>query len=365
MGDSVGFNKNSIASKTGTLYGNYSHPYGIIYDQSNIEIRKKTLQKLVFYKRIKTDAKILELGGTGQDAVAFAQLGFNTTYIDLSSENVRKTREFSENNNLSIKIINDNFLNYSFLEKFDVVRSRGVIQHIEDPANVLLKVNNLLKNNGFFHLNLYRSGTFYNWFVEHLRKIFKKIHFDNFLKILLKIKISEDEDQKLGNQTIKSKSKFYNIIIDDLYVPIRNPANFKEVITDLQNLSFNIIKTNPISKNVDHDILYPDLPLKKNHIEIDCQKIDEPKKNYKPLYILDQNKETRITTQDNLINKNNILFKKLINISIEKELFNEEQFIKELILFYKDFYLLSMKDSNKEFRHEEISKRLNKLINNF
>ena len=33
---------------TGTLYGKYSHPFGVIYNQKNLNIRKETLKKLPF-----------------------------------------------------------------------------------------------------------------------------------------------------------------------------------------------------------------------------------------------------------------------------------------------------------------------------
>ena len=114
---------------TGTLYGKYCHPFGIIFNRSNIEVRKKTLKKLPFFKNIKKNAKILELGGTGQDAVAFAELGFDTTFIDLSKENIQKTKNFKKNTKVNLKLINSDFLNYNFNEKFDVIRSRGVIHH--------------------------------------------------------------------------------------------------------------------------------------------------------------------------------------------------------------------------------------------
>tara|TARA_B110000483_G_C17916833_1_gene435255 strand:+ start:96 stop:335 length:240 start_codon:yes stop_codon:yes gene_type:complete len=67
--------------KTGSFYGKYSHPFGIIFNRSNIEVRKKTLKKLPLFKKISPNAKILELGGTGQDAIAFVELGFDTTFI--------------------------------------------------------------------------------------------------------------------------------------------------------------------------------------------------------------------------------------------------------------------------------------------
>ena len=153
---------------TGKLYGKYAHPLGVIYNQKNLNIRKNTLKKLPFFK--KGRLKVLELGGTGQDAVAWAQLGFDVTFIDLSKENISKTKNFILKKNLNLKCINKNFLKYNFKEKFDIIRSRGVIHHISQPEKVFIKINKLLKDEGYFHFNLYRSGTFYYWFVENLRK---------------------------------------------------------------------------------------------------------------------------------------------------------------------------------------------------
>ena len=65
----------------GVLYGKFSHPYGPVFNQRNINIRKTTIQKLPFYKKDKL--KVLELGGTGQDAIAFAQLGFDLSLIHI------------------------------------------------------------------------------------------------------------------------------------------------------------------------------------------------------------------------------------------------------------------------------------------
>ena len=72
-------------------------------------------------------SKNYRIGGTGQDAVAFAQLGFNTTYIDLSEENVEKTNDFIKNQDLNLRTINSDF-RLRFQEKF-VIRSRSNTSH--------------------------------------------------------------------------------------------------------------------------------------------------------------------------------------------------------------------------------------------
>ena len=94
--------------------------------------------------------KVLELGGTGQDAVAWAQLGFDVTFIDLSKENIKKTEKFIKGKNLNLRCINKNFLKQNFKEKFNIIRSRGVIHHISQPEKVFLKFPGIFFQSGIF-----------------------------------------------------------------------------------------------------------------------------------------------------------------------------------------------------------------------
>lgn len=351
--------------KTGTLYGKYSHPYGIIFNRSNIEVRKKTLKKLPFFKKISPNAKILELGGTGQDAVAFAELGFDTTFIDLSKENIKKTKNFKLKSKNKIKLINSDFLKYKFNKKFDVIRSRGVIHHISDPRKVFIKINKILKQDGYLHFNLYRSGVLYYWFVEKLREIAKTINFKTFLKILLNTKLKRNESKKIGNnKTIKAKSDFYNIIIDDLYVPFLNPANYFDICKDLKTLNFYIIKKNKIKDRVNHQLLYPDFPLKKEHIVFDVQKKGSYQKK-KLFYTMDQYKEGKITKKNPIININNKIFNNLFTLNKKLKLYKKNSFIKEFITLYKECYLLSVTSKSVSFKHKKIKNILIKIINKY
>jgi 2-polyprenyl-3-methyl-5-hydroxy-6-metoxy-1,4-benzoquinol methylase len=356
-------NKEKIT--TGTLYGKYSHPFGIIFNRSNIEVRKKTLKNLPFFKKIKPGAKVLELGGTGQDAVAFAELGFETTFIDLSKENIKKTKDFKIKNKKKIKLINSDFIKHKFKENFDVIRSRGVIHHTSDPQKVFIKINKLLKQNGYFHFNLYRSGVLYYWFVEKLREIAKTVDFKKFIKVLSNTKLKKNESQKIGNnKTIKAKSDFYNIIIDDLYVPFLNPANYFDIYKDLKALNFKIINQNKIKDRVNHALLYPDFPLKKEHVVFDVQKKGDYS-NKKLFYTMDQYKEGKITKSNPIINENNKIFNSLFKINKKMKLFKKNSFIKDFIILYKDCYLLSVTNKSVEFKHKEIKNKLVKIINRY
>lgn len=350
---------------TGLLYGKFSHPFGVIYNQKNINIRKETLKKLTFFtKKNVKKLKVLELGGTGQDAVAFAQLGFDTTFIDLSRENVNKTKNFVKKKNLKLKCINKNFLKYNFKEKFDIIRSRGVIHHIDQPEKVLIKIYKLLKYGGYFHFNLYRSGTFYYWFVENLRFFSKKINFKKFYKTLLSIKINKSENSKIGNHTIKSLSKFYNIIIDDLYVPTLMPANYFEVKKFLIKNNFTIIKENKLKKRLDHNLRYPDFPLKKEHIVFDCKKLKK-KSFYKSKILFKGQSEISLTKKDYIIDRNNKAFQNLFKLMLKKKLFNNKEFIEKIIKIYKICYLLSVQKVNKLYRHKKLNDEIANIYDNF
>jgi len=348
---------------TGKLYGKFSHPFGVIYNQKNINVRQKTLKKLKFYQNKKLN--VLELGGTGQDAVAWAQLGFNVTFLDLSKENIKKTKKFIKGKNLNLRCINKNFLKHNFKEKFNIIRSRGVIHHINQPEKVFLKVHKLLKDDGNFHFNLYRSGVFYYWFVENFRKFSKKINFKKFYEILKTIKLTASENKKIGNHTIKSVSKFYNIIIDDLYVPTLMPADYFEVKEFLIKNNFKIIKENKIKRRLDHNLLYPDFPLKKEHIVFDTQKIN--KKNFLKKSILSYKKNSQInlTKKDAIINSNNKAFKNLYKLMIKKKLYNNKKFIKNVIELYKNCWLLSVKKGTKFTKHKKLKKEIDKIYNEF
>ena len=89
------------------------------------------------FKRI----KVLEIGGTGQDAIAWCELGFDVTYIDLSKDNIIKTKKYARKKKLTLKTINKDFHKMKFKSgEFDIVRSRGVIHHMLSPTKVFKKI---------------------------------------------------------------------------------------------------------------------------------------------------------------------------------------------------------------------------------
>ena len=355
--------------KTGKLYGEYVHPWGIEYTEKNIKIRKRTLSALPIFKKLRNRnfkrIKVLEIGGTGQDAVAWSELGFDVTYIDLSKDNIIKTKKYARKKKLTLKTINKNFHKIKFESgKFDIVRSRGVIHHMLAPTQVFKKIYNILKNEGYFHFNLYRSGTFYYFFIESLRKISKFINVKKFYKELMKFKLTKKEDLDFGNPTIRSKSKFYDIILDDLFVPTLNPANYYEIKKDLKNFGFKIVRENKIKKRLDHNLLYPDYPLKKEHIVFDVIKKQRTKKKSKFLYKV-SNIENKIIKNIKIYNLSNKAIMKLTKIVINKKIYNNKLFLFYFINLYKSCHLLSVSNLTGVQKHIALQKNVESIIEKF
>jgi SAM-dependent methyltransferase len=361
-------NEKNIVKKTAKIYGVYSHPWGIIFNQKNINIRKTTLKKLPFFKQLNKNSKILEIGGTGQDAIAWRQLGFNTTFIEISKENCRKTLYYIKKNlnytKKNLKVINADFLSYKFNQKFDVIRLRGVIHHMLKPDLALKKIYALLALGGFFHFNLYRSGVFYHYFVEKLREISKTFDLKLFHRILIKTNlITKKDDLKTRNKSIKAKNRFFCSIINDMFVPINNPVNYFDILKDLKDLRFKIILQNKIKHNLNHDLLYPDFPLKKNHIVFDVKKIkNKINKNLKLRYKIEKNKETKITNKIQFMKKTNDIFKKLFYSNLKYKWYKNTDFIKDFILLYKNCYLLSVSKMSSSKKHFNLQNKLMYII---
>ncbi len=110
---------------------------------------------LIENKRIKPNSA-LDVGcGAGTDAIYLASKGCKVTAIDVSHEAIKIARERAEKAGVEINFISGNFLDIAFdNESFDFINDRGFFHHI-NPRNrekVAIKINNLLKRNGYYYL---------------------------------------------------------------------------------------------------------------------------------------------------------------------------------------------------------------------
>jgi len=99
---------------------------------------------------------VLDVGcGAGTDAIYLASKGCKVTAIDVSRGAVRTARERAGEAGVEIDFIAGNFLDVAFdSESFDFINDRGFFHHINpgDRKKVAIKINELLKSNGYYFL---------------------------------------------------------------------------------------------------------------------------------------------------------------------------------------------------------------------
>ncbi|MBE0426981.1 MAG: class I SAM-dependent methyltransferase [Nitrospirae bacterium] len=99
---------------------------------------------------------VLDVGcGSGTDAIYLALIGCEVTAIDISREAIRIARERAEKAKVRVNFIADDFTEFDFIDqRFDFINDRGCFHHINprDREKFAVKINDLLKNNGFYFL---------------------------------------------------------------------------------------------------------------------------------------------------------------------------------------------------------------------
>lgn len=102
--------------------------------------------------------EFLDLGcGIGRHTIQFAKAGFKTTAVDLSMEALNQTREWANEENLTIKTIHADMLNLPFENNsFDCILCRNVISHTDTQGmfKIIDNIYNILKENGECYLTL-------------------------------------------------------------------------------------------------------------------------------------------------------------------------------------------------------------------
>jgi SAM-dependent methyltransferase len=149
------------------LFKNYLWETGI--SKSNITLIKNLLIKLKKFG-INKKSKILEIASNDGSFIEILKKKFNSFAIGVDpAQNLAKKA-----NSKKIFTINDYF-NYKLshlikkkFSKFDFIFARNVIAHLNDPNKVFSGIENLLKENGVFILE-----------VPHLLNILKENQYDN------------------------------------------------------------------------------------------------------------------------------------------------------------------------------------------
>lgn len=108
--------------------------------------------------------RVLEIGfGPGYDALTFMQSGADYSGIDITPENLVRTRRHLAHYGLEPDVQEGDAEHLPFADAtFDVVYSNGVLHHVPDIAKAFAEARRVLKPAGDFHVILYhRNSLFY------------------------------------------------------------------------------------------------------------------------------------------------------------------------------------------------------------
>ena len=106
---------------------------------------------------------ILDVGcGGGLISEPLSRLGANVTGIDASEKNIKIAKLHSANSNLNIRYLNKSPENFNEYEKFDIILSLEIVEHVENVQLFIDSCHRLLKKNGImFTATLNRTFTSY------------------------------------------------------------------------------------------------------------------------------------------------------------------------------------------------------------
>ena len=93
--------------------------------------------------------KVLDIGcGGGLVCEPLSRLGANVTGIDASSKNIEVAKIHAKKSGLKIKYLNTSPEKKEVIEKFDVILSLEIVEHVENLDLFLKSASELLKKNG-------------------------------------------------------------------------------------------------------------------------------------------------------------------------------------------------------------------------
>ena len=107
-----------------------------------VNMSNERLEKIERYNQ--NDNKLLDIGtGHGIFVGTAIDRGWNAKGLELAEGNCEYARD-----ELGIELINKDFFEFDYDEKYDVVTLFEVIEHLKDPAKALNRIHEMTKENG-------------------------------------------------------------------------------------------------------------------------------------------------------------------------------------------------------------------------
>jgi SAM-dependent methyltransferase len=250
----------STDNRAGVLYGQQVHPRNRQLADSGVEMvcdtHRSQLAAIGVDPRRVRELSVLECGGTGRDALGWIRLGAkHVTHVDLSVDNVQRLREFAADAGISnITVLHGDLLEIDLpAASFDIVRSRGVWHHLADPAHGLARYARWCRPSGLIHVNAYRAGTYYYYGVKLLRLLAPLI---NSSQMIAAMEAEAVPPNRVGG------------LLDDFFVPFMHTASAAVVEHDFARAGLTPLWPHRRGwPPIDHEVRYPDLPEKDEHIQ--------------------------------------------------------------------------------------------------
>jgi len=228
------------------------------------EYEQPWLYDVIPFKSFK-NKKVLEIGcGAGFDAYNIAREGAIYTGIDITPENIQRTKTHLSYFNLTGEILEADAENLplKWEEKFDIVYSNGVLHHTPNMKKSFSDAYSVLKDGGEFYVILYHKNSIFYWFtlffVNHILLF-------GFLKMSFKDRLSKIEFTTSNE------------------LPLVNVYSKYEVKQIMQEVCFQV-ETIKIRKLVKEDMPY--LPILRSIWKIIPQKLYDKVGEYFGWYII-------------------------------------------------------------------------------
>ena len=149
-----------------------------------ILVERKNIIKTFIIDNFEKNVKILDLGGgTGVMSSELIQSGFNVDMIDISKNMIEQAKQNYTNLNLNMsenKLINEDFLNINFNNKYDIIIALGSFEYQTNYDLNFNKIYNCLNSNGnlIFNLPIERNlGNLFGFsrYVNNFKNLFKSV----------------------------------------------------------------------------------------------------------------------------------------------------------------------------------------------
>ena len=197
-----------------------------------------------FPPRMFKNQTLLDFGaGTGENTVYFENWGAKCTLVDMNDKahNISKDifKKYAKNIDEHHFVLSSIF-DYESSDKFDIVHSRGVFQHTNDPEIAFTKLASFLKPGGYL---VYGDGN-------------KSGNFQNMLQRMIIMRLADNWDdmvyvaEKLFKEDLDRAQKFAKrrrrcIIFDKWVVPRLTNPTVSEVLTWFNNNDIKLYSSYP------------------------------------------------------------------------------------------------------------------------